>query len=149
MLGKRIIFQLILTIVATAVYYLIFDNTTFQRAIVFAVLYFVMSVVLEIFRERRQVQKSKQVDGAKSEVDVKISQALTAALGGKDNIETASHDGGRVKIKLIDSDLIIQDQLQELPLDGAVLTGDYLQLSIGANSADFAQLIVNNSKNRA
>jgi phosphotransferase system IIB component len=46
-----------------------------------------------------------------------------------------------VKVVIKDVDLIDQDKLKELALDGAYLAGSQLQITMGASSNDFARQI--------
>ena len=140
---KRLIIHLITATIGAFILTLIRDEIRPFEIVMFVVIYIGISIPLDYYRDRRLARRTEEVATA---ADAEKVKSLIEALGGTDNIETASHDGNRVKIKTKNVDLIDQDKLKELSLDGAVLTGDQLQISIGPTSEDFARLTIENVK---
>ena len=143
---NRFIFHLISAIIVAFILALLPGETSPMELVAFVVASVALSLVLDIFRNRRQAMKIAARGGFESKADAELNRQLIEALGGNDNIETASHDGNRVAIHTKDVDLIDQEKLEELSLDGAVLTGNQLKISIGPSSEDFARLTIENIK---
>jgi len=138
----RIIIHLVTAAVGAFVLNMLRAETEPIQLVIFVVAYVGLSVVLDVFRDRRRLRQDAQTSGFKVKADAELNRKVVEALGGNDNIETASHDGNRVTIMMKDIDLLDQSQLEALSLDGAVLTGDKLTVSIGPSAEDFTQLLL-------
>lgn len=134
----RLMTHFIAAAVGAAVLFFVFDRDL-QGIIIFVATYMVLSIILDFYRDQKQ---AKRMNGFQTEADAELNRKVIEALGGNDNIETASHDGNRVTIKTKNVDLIDQEKLEALSLDGAVLTGDQLKISVGVSSEDFARLTI-------
>jgi len=143
---KRIAWIITHLIIAIGVFILLLlnDETSPIDLVIFVVAYMTLNLVFDKFRDRRRAKQTIARDGFESKADSELNRKLIEALGGNDNIETASHDGNRVTIKMKDVNLIDQVKIEELSLDGAVLTDNQLKVSIGASSEDFARLTIKN-----
>ena len=137
-MNKRIIFHLIFAIIFAVGYYLLVDGADILEAVMFVVVYLVFSILLEFVRHKTR-KKAEQIRSTVA--DNEKVKALIEALGGSENIVSADSESSRVKIAIRDIDLIDQDKLKEVALDGAYLSGNQLQLTIGANSYDFSHQI--------
>ena len=136
----RMIVHGITAAIAALVYYFLIEEATVTDIAIFVIGYIVLSFVLDYFRDRRKAKKANIV-GTKA--DATMINNLLAAMGGAENVEMAEHEVNRVKIHLKDVDLLNQDMLNELALDGtgATLTGNQLQVIIGTHSDDVARQI--------
>lgn len=137
-MDKRIIYHIVFASVIAVIYYLFFDGTTLIQAVTFAVVYVILSFLLDLIMDKRKAKLNREQVVA---VDEKEVLALIAAVGGTGNIESADSESARVRIVIKDVDLINQSQLEALALEGAFLSGNQLQITIGTNSSAFAQKI--------
>jgi len=137
-MGRRMIFHVIFAIIGAFAYYLFFDAVLISDAIIFAIIYLVFSFLLDFIRNKIRSKKNKtQVNS----IDHAKVKAFIEAVGGTENITSTDSESSRVKVVIKDVDLIDQDKLKELALDGAYLAGDQLQMTIGESSGEFSRQI--------
>jgi phosphotransferase system IIB component len=121
-------------IIFGAIYHLIIsDNIT--ETIVYTLGFIILSTILEVILKKRR-EKKESVSAVS--IDNAEVEKFIDAIGGQTNIASASHEVSRVKISLKDVDLINQDKLKALELDGAFLSGDQLQVTFGKQAEGVA-----------
>ena len=137
-MNKNLILNNIISgIIFGVIYHLVISDSiaeTIVYTLGFIILYTIVEVILKKRREKKASVAAISVDNAK--VDKFIE-----AIGGPSNIVSASHEVSRVKVSLKDVDLIDQDQLKALELDGAFLSGNHLQVTFGKQAEGVAQKI--------
>lgn len=137
-MNKNIILtNIIFGIIFGVIYYLVIsDNIT--ETIVYILGFVILSTVIgQTLKKRSEKKESTMaVSVDRAEVDKFIN-----AIGGQANIASTSHEVSRVKVSLKDVDLIDQDKLKALELDGAFLSGDQLQVTFGKQAAGIAKQI--------
>lgn len=136
---KNLILSIIAGVIVGAIYhFFISANANTVETIVFTLGFIILSTIFEVVLKKRREKKESvaivTVDSA--EVDKFID-----SMGGQANIASASHEVSRVKVSLKDVDLIDQDKLKALELDGAFLSGDQLQVTFGKQAKGVAQQI--------
>jgi len=136
-MSKRIIFHIIAGIIGAIIYYMFFDGTTLVQAFLFILVYVGFSLLFDFVIEKRRAK----LDQATATVDHEKVKAFIEAVGGAKNISSTDHESSRLKIVINEVDLIDKEKLKALALDGAYLSGDQLQVTIGANSSDFSRQI--------
>lgn len=134
---KKIIFHIIAGVIGATIYYLFFEGTTILQAFLFVLVYLGFSLLFDFIVEKRRA-KSNPTTVA---VDRELVEAFIDAVGGAQNIASTDHESARLKIVINDADLIDQEKLKALALEGAYLAGDQLQVTIGANSDEFSRQI--------
>jgi len=136
-MSKRIIFHIIAGIIGAIIYYMFFDGTTLVQAFLFILVYVGFSLLFDFVIEKRRAK----LDQATATVDHEKVKAFIEAVGGAKNISSTDHESSRLNIVINEVDLIDKEKLKALALDGAYLSGDQLQVTIGANSSDFSRQI--------
>lgn len=137
-MGKRMIVHVICAVILAVAYYLFFDDAVIEHALLFAVVYLGISAMLDFMSDR---MKAKKRTAQVATVDLARVKAFIEAIGGAENVTSTDSEVSRVKVVLQDVDLIDQDKLKALALDGAYLAGNQLQVTIGANSSEFSRQI--------
>ena len=132
------IVHVIFAVILAGAYYLFFDEAELGHAVMFAVIYLGISVIFDFISDR---MKAKQTNVQVTTVDPTLVNAFIEAMGGTRNITSTESEASRVKVVLQDVDLVDQDKLKELALDGAYLAGNQLQVTMGASSSDFSRQI--------
>jgi len=140
-MNKRMIYEIITAIVLGLVFYFFNEDATFVQVAIFIGTYAILSFVFnQIFRKRRNIV---QTSAANVEADAEVVNAFIESIGGVENISETEFSSARLKVTLIDVDLIDQEKLNALNFEGAFLSGSQLQVTIGTNSGDFSQQISN------
>jgi len=135
-MGKSLILYLVFAIIGAFAYYLLFDNALVIEAITFAVIYFLVSIGLNLALVK--IKANKNNNRAPTVSSEKVA-AFIEAIGGIENIAQLDSQSSRLKVKLNDLDLLNQERLTALEFGGAYLAGDQLQVTIGADLPDFLQ----------
>ena len=135
-MNKHLILNIITGIIVGAIYhFLISANGDIVETVIFTVLFIMFSIIIEvILRKRREKKEGVAVET----VDASEVTAFIEAIGGHGNITVANHEASRVKVSLKDVDLIDQDELKVLKVEGAFLSGDHLQVTVGKRAESIA-----------
>jgi len=137
-MGRKMIYHIVLAIILAAAYYIFSDDVAIIDLVILAMIYLIFSIIFDfIFDKIREKRNKTQIVHAASEQ----VEAFIEAVGGVGNIMQTDSEGSRVKVQIDDVDLIDQDKLKALSLDGAYLAGNQLQMTIGVSSDDFARQI--------
>ena len=137
-MGKRMIYHIVFAVILAFAYYAFFADAEMIDGIVFAIIYLVFSILFDFILEKIRSKRNKA--GVTTASHSKV-EAFIAAIGGAKNITSADSESSRVKVLIEDVDLIDQDKLKELALDGAYLAGNQLQVTMGTSSDDFVRQI--------
>jgi len=137
-MGRRMIYHAVFAVILAFAYYAFLDGALMTEAIVFAIIYLVFSILFDFILEKIRSKKNKTQIRT---VDHTKVEAFIEAVGGAENITGTDSESSRVKVFIADADLIDQDKLKELALDGAYLAGNQLQITMGVSSDDFAHQI--------
>jgi len=137
-MNKRIIFHIVGGIVGALIYYFFFDETTLGQVFIFFIAYVILSYLVDIFLERRRNKQRHSVD---TSVDDEKVTAFIEAIGGIKNIISTDYESSRLKVVINEVDLLDQEKLKDLDLNGAYLSGNQLQVTIGSNASDFSRQI--------
>ena len=135
---RRILISNILSgIIFGAIYYF-FISEDITELVLVTLGFVALSMLLEIVLKKRKTKRG--ITEVTTVGDAEAAKFIDA-LGGRTNITSASHEASRVKVSLKDVDLINQEQLKSLELEGAFLSGDHLQVTVGKQAASMAQQI--------
>ena len=137
-MDKKMIFGLILAIILAFLYYLSFDNVLVSNAVIFAFSLFAFNIFFDRILNKRRLNRDKS---SKNIVDNEEVKSFIEVIGGINNIITVDSESSRLKVVIKDTDLINQDKLKELPLGGAYLAGNQLQITIGSGSSEFLRQV--------
>ena len=137
-MGKKMIFHAIFAIIGAFVYFLFFDDIVIIDLIVFVTVYLLFSLLIEFVLI--QIKSKKVITQTVPATEIQV-KAFIAAIGGPGNITKTDFESSRVKVELKDVELINQANLKALFPDGASLTGNRLQITIGASSSDFSRQV--------
>jgi len=137
-MGRRMIYHLVLAIILAIAYYMFIESASLVDGALFAIIYLVFSIIFDFILEKIRSKKNQTQIVCADHEKVK---ALIEAVGGVGNIVQTDSESSRVKVQIDDVDLIDQDKLTALSLDGAYLAGNQLQMTIGVSSDDFARQI--------
>jgi len=119
------------------VYYFIFEDDLIETLLV-TLGFIILSTLIEIVLVRMRKKRTSTEVVVADEGQV---LDFVRAIGGSGNIESVSHEVSRVKVTLKDVDLIDQDQLNDLALEGAFLSGNQLQATFGKQAEYIAAKI--------
>ena len=137
-MNKRILINVICAVIFSFGYYFMIDDVQIGQAIVFGFIYLGLSVIIDFISARIRAKKN---NAQTTTVDQELVMSFIETLGGAKNIISTSSESNRLKVVIQDVDLINQEKLKELALDGAYLSGNQLQVKIGPGSNDFSQKI--------
>lgn len=138
-MSKRIIFCIIGAIVGTFIYYVFFDETTITQAVIFFFTYIVLSSLVDFILQKRRNQNQNQ--SLETSVDPEHVKSFIEAVGGAKNITSTDYESSRLKVVIVDIDLLDQEKLKALDFSGAYFSGNQLQVTIGSNVSDFSRQI--------
>lgn len=134
---KMILSNTIFGIMWGFIYYFVISNSIIET-IVSTLGVLILCTILEVVFKKRREKKASMM--AISVDRVKVDKFIDA-IGGQVNVTSVSHEVSRVKVFLEDVDLIDQDKLKALELDGAFLSGNQLQVTFGKQANRVAQHI--------
>ncbi|MCL1990683.1 MAG: hypothetical protein FWG67_07325 [Defluviitaleaceae bacterium] len=139
-MNKRIMLHIVCGLIGALVYYMLFEETTPLQAIWFCFLYVGISVVFDVVLGRIRL-RNKKGENLITTADHEQVKALIEAIGGTANIVSTDFESARVKVVIKDVDLLDQEELKSLSLEGAYLSGNQLQVTVGKSSSDFSRQI--------
>lgn len=134
-MNKKLILHIVCGIVASIIYYMVFEGTTQLQAFFFFLIYIGLNLMFDFVLAKKRGSSIPQSSSAEN------VSAFIEAVGGRKNIVTTDFESSRVKVVLEDVDLVDQVKLEALSFDGAYLSGSQLQVTVGPNSSDFSRQI--------
>jgi len=140
-MNKNLTLNIITGIIVGVIYhFFISDNADLIETLVFVLAFIALSTLFEVILKRRREKRESTAITAVTADQAEVNK-LIDGIGGQTNIISASYEVSRVKVSLKDADLIDQDKLKSLELEGAFLSGDQLQVTVGKQAESVAQQI--------